>query len=244
MASTAVIAIGAIIMSNLFLLDTVKVQLDFLWLGMSLLGIAYALIIATGMLGQDITQGIAYLFLPHMQRHAYLLARILGIIAGLLLLLTLMTLVSMLSLAWGLNHSSAAAIHGVTLWAATILGSVALLQSLTVLSIVTFICSWASGPIEMMLFSSAFTGLAYLLPSVMQAMTSHVVMTQIPGWTAALIHAVDYLFPDMTGAQLALSVAHGLPLPPIEISWFLIAQIGYMMTLSAIGFLLFARRDL
>jgi len=244
MASTIVIGIGAMAISNLFLLEIIKVQIDFLWLGMSMLASIYVLVIATSMLGQDITQGIAYLFLPHMDRHAYLLARVLGIITGLLLLLALMTLIAMLSLTWGLNHNPGAQTHGVMWWAPAIMAGIALLQSLTVLAIVIFTCAWATGLVEMLLFSIAFTGLAYLLPSVMQSMMSSEVMAQIPAWTAALIHAVDYLFPDMTGASISLSIAHGVALASGDLLWFVIAQVGYIIALSAAGFLLFARRDL
>jgi len=230
--------------SNLFLLENIKVQLDLLWLGMSLLTTFYVLVIAGSLLAQDFTQGIASLFLPHMSRSTYLRARVFGIIAGLLLLLAVMTLVATATLAWGLNYTPTAQAHGVSWWAPLMLSGMTLLQSLTILSIVIFTCSWASGLVEMMLFSGVFTGLAFLLPSVMQTMTSTEVMAEVPDWTAALIHAVDYLFPDMTGARIALAIAHGLPLPPAELTWFLIAQMGYIMLLAAAGFLLFSRRDL
>jgi len=244
MGSTIVIGIGAMTISNLFLLETVKVELDFLWLGMSLLATVFMLVIATGLLAQDFTQGIAYLFLPHMSRQTYLLARVSGIVAGLLLLLALMAAVATATVTWGLHHTTAAQTHGIIWWSPVMLTGMALLQSLTVLSIVIFTCSWASGLVEMILFSTVFTGLAYLLPSVMQAMTSAEVMAQVPGWTAMLIHAVDYLFPDMTGAQMALAVVHGLPVSSAELAWFVISQAGYIMILSAAGFLIFARRDL
>ena len=244
MASTVIIAIGAMAISNLFLLETVKVELDFLWLGMSLLATVFMLVVATGLLAQDFTQGVVYLFLPHMSRQTYLLARISGIVAGLLLLLTLMALVATATVTWGLHHTPAAQAHGIVWWSPVMLIGMALLQSLTVLSIVIFTCSWASGLVEMILFSTVFTGLAYLLPSVIQAMTSAEVMAQVPAWTAMLIHAVDYLFPDMTGAQMALAVVHGLPVPSSELAWFVISQTGYIMILSAAGFLIFARRDL
>jgi len=242
--STLLIAAGAMAISNLFMLENIKVQLDLLWLGMSLLTTFYVLFVAGNLLAQDFTQGTASLFLPHMPRSTYLLARIFGIIAGLLLLLAIMMLIATATLAWALNHTPEAQAHGVVWWSAFIFSGMALVQSLTILSIVIFTCSWASGLVEMMLFSCVFTGLAYLLPSVMQAMTSAEVMAEIPDWTAALIHAVDYLFPDMTGAQMALAVVHGLPLPPAELAWYLIAQIGYIMLLATAGFLLFSRRDL
>jgi len=243
-ALTLLIAIGAMAVANLFLLENIKVQLDLLWLGMSLLSIAYILVIGANILSQDFTQGIIYLYLPHMSRHSYLLARIIGIIAGLILLLAVMTVVATTTLALSMQHTPPARLHGVTWWTPTLFSGMALLQSVTVLSIVIFICSWASGLVEMILFSCAFTGLAYLLPPVIQAMTSAEVVAQIPDWMAALIHAVDYLFPDMTGAQLSLSVTHDLALPPSELAWFVTAQVGYIMILSAAGFLLFARRDL
>ncbi|WP_018295310.1 hypothetical protein [Mariprofundus ferrooxydans] len=243
-ASTVVIGIGAMAISNLFLLETIKVELDFLWLGMSLLATVYMLVVAVGLLAQDFTQGIAYLFLPHMSRQTYLLARISGIVAGLLLLLALMMLVATATVAWGLHHTPAGQTHGITWWSPAILTGMALLQSLTVLSIVIFTCSWASGLVEMILFSTVFTALAYLLPSVIQAMTSTEVMAQVPEWAAILIHAVDYLFPDMTGAQMVLAVVHGLPVPSAALVWFVISQVGYIMILSAVGFLIFVRRDL
>lgn len=244
LASTLVIGIGAMAISNLFLLETVKVELDFLWLGMSLLATVFMLVVAAGLLAQDFTQGIAYLFLPHMSRQTYLLARVSGIIAGLLLLLVLMMLIAIATVTWGLHHTQAAQTHGIAWWSPAILIGMALLQSLTVLSIVIFTCSWASGLVEMILFSTVFTALAYLLPSVMQAMTSAEVIAQVPGWTAMLIHTVDYLFPNMTGAQMALAVVHGLPVPSVELFWFVASQIGYIMIMSAAGFLIFARRDL
>jgi len=244
LASTIAIAIGAMSISHLFLLETIKVQLDFLWLGMSVLSATYILVLATGILAQDITQGTACLFLPHMSRHAYLLARVCGIITGLILLLAVMMVAATATLTWDLGHTPTAQAHGVHWWSPLILTAMTALQSLTVFSIVIFTCAWATGLIEIMLFSVAFTGMAYLLPPVIQAMTSVEVMAQVPVWTAMLIHAVDYLFPDMTGAQMALAVAHGLPLPPAELAWYLIAQIGYIMLLASAGFLLFAKRDL
>ncbi|MDX8406051.1 MAG: hypothetical protein R8K50_07860 [Mariprofundus sp.] len=242
--STFVLAIFAMVISQLFLLETIKVQLDFLWLGTSLLGITYILMIAASMLGQDISGHIAYLFLPHMPRTTYLLGRTLGILAGLLLLLGLMALISTLSLAFSLEQLPTSQPHDPAWWSPLLLSGIALLQSTTVLAIVVFTAAWASGFIEMLLFSTAFTGLAYLLPSVLAAMTTSEVLAQTPAWVASLIHGVDYLFPDMNGGEVALSLAHGLSLNPGDIGWLCTAQIGYTMMIFATGILLFARRDL
>ena len=242
--STLLLTISAMVISQLFLLETVKVQLDFLWLGTSLLGIAYILIIGANMLGQDISGHISYLFLPHMPRTTYLLGRILGILSGLLLLLGLMSVLSTLSLAWSLSQMQTPQPHSPDWWGPILLAGIALLQSITVLAMVVFTAAWASGFIEMLLFSTAFTGLAYLLPSVISAMTTSEVLAQTPPWVSALIHGIDYLLPDMTGGQIALSLAHATTLNMAEIGWLCDAQFGYAIMIFAAGILLFARRDL
>jgi len=242
--STLVLTIFAMVISQLFLLETIKVQLDFLWLGTSLLGISYILMIGANMLGQDISGHISYLFLPHMPRTTYLLGRILGILAGLLLLLGLMSILSTLSLAWSLSHMPATQPHSPDWWSPILLAGIAMLQSVTVLAMVVFTAAWASGFIEMLLFSAAFTGLAYLLPSVIAAMTTIEVLAQTPAWIATLIHGVDYLLPDMTGGEIALSLAHATTLDIVELGWLCISQLGYAIMIYAAGILLFARRDL
>jgi len=244
LASTPVLALFAMVASQLFLLETIKVQLDFLWLSTSLLGISYILIIAASMLGQDISGHIAYLFLPHMPRTTYLLGRAVGILAGLLLLLGLMTIISTLSLYFSLSQLPAEQLHNPAWWSPLLLFAVALLQSTTVLAMVLFTAAWASGFVEMLLFSTAFTLLAYLLPYVVAAMTTSEVLTHTPAWITALIHGVDYLFPDMTGGDIAISLAHGIALDSIELGWLFAAQTGYSMMIVAAAVLLFARRDL
>jgi len=244
LASTLLVATFAMVVSQLFLLETIKVQLDFLWLGTSLLGITYILIIAASMLGQDISSHIAYLFLPHMPRTTYLLGRTLGILAGLFLLLALMCLISTLSLSFSLSQVTMPQMHNPAWWSPLLLSAMALLQSTTVLAIIVFTAAWASGFVEMLLFSTAFTALAYLLPSVIAAMTSSEVLAQTPAWVITLIHGVDYLFPDMSGGDIALSLAHGIALDWSEMGWLFTAQLGYSMMIFAIGLLLFSRRDL
>ncbi|TLS73951.1 hypothetical protein FE236_12450 [Mariprofundus erugo] len=244
LAATALFAIMALAVSNLFLLETVKVQLDFLWLGMSLLGAGFSLFIGTTLMGHDITRGTASLFLPHMDRHSYLLGRTAGLTLALTLLLALMAVLSTATVAWGLEHALPDRAAGISLWSAIIMGLFALLQSATILAMVLFTCSWATGVVEMMLFSSAFTLMAYLLPSVMSAITSSEVIAQVPAWSAAFIHTIDYLFPDMSGGQVALCIAHGLTLPTAELGWYLAGQCGYIITLVAAALLLFDRRDL
>jgi hypothetical protein len=75
-------------------------------------------------------------------------------------------------------------------------------------------------------------------------MTTAEVISQTPAWIAALIHGVDYLFPDMTGGDFSLALAHGIAIEISEVAWFCTAQIGYSMMLFAAGLVLFGRRDL
>lgn len=244
LGATVVLATAALAISNLFLLETVKVQLDFIWMGMSLLGAGFSLLIATTMLGQDISRGTASLFLTHMDRNSYLLARAAGLFTALALLLAAMAAISMITVAWGIEHAQPSRATGISFWAAATMSLFALLQSGTILAIVLFTCTWATGVVEMMLFSCAFTVMAYLLPSVTATMSSGEGMAQIPASSISFIHAMDYLFPDMTGGEIALSIAHGLPLQAVELGWYLAAQCGYIITLIAAALLLFTRRDL
>ena len=244
LAATIPLAIAAMVVSQLFLLETLKVQLDFLWLATSLSGLIYILIIGASMLGQDISGHISYMFLTRMPRNSYLLGRTLGIVTGLLILLLCMMAIASLSLFWSTSQLTTIPPHSPVWWSPALLSGVTLIHSCTLLSMVIFTAAWASGFVEMLIFSTAFAALTYLLPPVISAMTTTAVLSQIPGWLATLIHCIDYLFPDMSGGEIALSLAHNIPLDASEIGWFIMAQAGYTIMIFAAGSLLFTRRDL
>ena len=234
----------SVVFSQLFLLEISKVFIDFLWIFTSLLGVSYSLVIGAGILGQDLSGHLVYLFLPHMSRQRYLLGRMLGLFWALVLLLLMMMLTSLLALWWVNERMPGVFLHAPVWWSPVALVGLALIQSLTILVAVAFILSWASGLVEALLFSSAFTLLSYLLPSVFESMRSADVMARMPAWLVDLLRVVDYLFPDMTGGRIALSLAHHLSLDWHAVGWFVVAQVGYSVMIFAFGLLLFVQRDL
>jgi len=244
MAMAFLINIAALVVSNLYLLELSKVQIDVLWTGTSILALAYVLFIATTLLAGDIAGQVAYLFLPKLNRQQYLLGRFAGLALGLVALMSLTAFVSGGFLAWTIAHTAVSYHAGASIWAGLQLAAMASLQGMTLLAAILFIASWATGQAETLVFSIGFTLLAYLLPPVVAAMQSHEVLERVPPAVAASMHIVDYILPDMTAGNMALAIAHGFKVSTHDI-WLLIGQHGgYSLMMLAFALMAFARRDL
>jgi|UPI000377DA83 hypothetical protein len=235
--------VAAWVFSRFFLLELLKVQLDVMSAGAYLLGIVFILSCVVNLLGRDIGDKVCHFYLsPPITRHAYFLGRFFGVVA-VLLSLYLVILLGSGSLLW-LNGDLAATTYGVTGKTVFILAWVAWYQSVSLLGVVFFIASWATGMAEILLFSTAAAGVMWLFPPILEVLNSPVMAQEVPTTIATILNTIAWLLPDMTGGKIILAASHGQLLDGLAMLMHALGHLGYALAMLALGLLFFLRRDL
>ncbi|MFC1545857.1 hypothetical protein ACFL4I_00380 [Pseudomonadota bacterium] len=238
-----ILPLAAVVFSNLFLLEMGKVRIDTLAAGERIIAALYILVIVVSLIGSDIARGTSYLFLtPPNTRRDYLIGRFLGVTTGLFILMLCAALGGEAVITLSMISDIPTYRHGLDYGNGALLAMFVFYQHISVLAAIMFICVWATGTAEMMVFSFGMIVLAWSLPAVLQAMQSREVLQHVPESVAVLLKSISYLFPKLNGAEIALALGHGLPITGI------IAHVaehsGYALFMFGLALYTFSKRDL
>ncbi|RME32316.1 MAG: hypothetical protein D6794_12835 [Deltaproteobacteria bacterium] len=244
-ALSLLLNLAGLVIAKLFLLETIKVLGDILWLGNGLLLMMYTLFLGCTLFGRDLGEYVVHFFVPAMSREAYFAGRLLGLACGLLLLLSLQAFEGMAALA--LHRADAPPVpltHAISMAAPWLLFLLALLWGLAALGILAFVCSWATAQAEMLTFSAAFLVLFAWTPEVLSFLQNPDVASQTPAIVQSLLKALGWIMPAVTPGDLALAIVHAIPLNAGDWLATGATSVGVSLITLVLGFLLLKRRPL
>jgi len=237
--------LSALVVAGLFLLETVKVLGDILWLGNALLLTMYTLFLGCALFGRDLGEHVVHFFVPAMRRETYFAGRLLGLGCALALLLALQALEGMATLA--LHRSAAPPVpltQAVSPFMPWTLFALALLWGLVALGILAFVCSWATAQSEMLTFTASFLALFAWTPEVLAFLQNPEVASQTPALIQGLVTALGWLLPAVTPGDLALAAVHAIPVDTGDWLTLGATSVGFAITAMTLGFMLLKRRPL
>ncbi len=245
-AFALLLPVFAIIFSKLFMLEVTKVQIDVMAGGSYLLGIVFLLSTVVTLLGNDLGSRVCFFFLiPPVQRTEYLLGRFFGIVA-VVTLLYLLLLITTEILVWiSLRDEIPFYRHGISWMTGIMVAWTAWYQTISLLSVVFLVCTWASGTAEMLVFSSSAAFIYWVFPAILVAIQAkNNIEHTTPELLIQIIKAVTWLLPDMTGGSLVLAFEHGIAISTSSIILHAGGHLGYTIIMLLIAIFIFSKRNL
>ncbi|MDQ6975850.1 MAG: hypothetical protein Q9M22_04695 [Mariprofundaceae bacterium] len=236
----------AFLFSKLFMLEVSKVQIDVMAAGAYLMGIVFILSTVVTLLGNDLGSKVCYFFLtPPIRRQDYLLGRFFGLVV-VVTLLYIVLLIGVEGLVWySLEYEDPFYRHGISWITGVMVAWTAWYQTLSLLSVIFMICTWASGVAEMLVFSSSAAFIYWVFPAILSAIQAkNDIDSIVSDKLANIIEMLAWLLPDMTGGSLVLAFEHGIAVDYQVVFMHAAGHLGYTIIMMLLAFLIFMRRDL
>jgi len=234
------------VFSQLFMLEVTKVALDAMVGGSYLLGIVFLLSTVVTLLGKDIGEHVCYFFLPPpIQRYSYILGRFLGAMIVLSLLYLLLLVGTEVLIVLSFKHELAIHRHGIDWMTGVMIVWTAWYQSVSLMGAIFFICAWATGVAEMLVFSSSAAFIYWVFPPILAAMKAkNDVDGLVSDGLKQSIEGIAWLFPDMTGGSIVLAYEHGITISSTVLVAHALGHLGYAALMLGLAVMIFSKRNL
>ena len=237
--------IGAIVIASLFLSDVGKVYVDGIAGASQLLAMVFMLFMAVSLLGSDVYQKICYLLLnPPVKRSDYFIGRYFGLCLAFLVMLAVLLFSSSVAGILFLRDKAEIYQSGFSWMMLAQMMFFYFFQYISILGVIFFLVSWASGNAEIMLFAVAALLFSWLFPPILKALQDPLVQENVPQAVTAMLQGIYEVLPHLEGAQISLLLSHGSVISFIDTMFYMLEHIAYSLVFFMLGLLLFNRRDL
>ncbi len=234
-----------IVLGSLFMVDIGKVYVDAIAASSQVLAMVYFIFLVVTMMSRDIFDRICYMLLtPPVTRMDYYIGRFVGFQMGFVALLLLLLLSSAIVGLLYIGEKPAFYQSGFSPWLLAWMVFFHFVQYISILGVIFFIVSWSSGNVETMLFSIAVLLFAWVFPPVLKAMQNPDVASDTPGGVVLLLQWVYEVLPHLQGAEISLSLAHGVAISLADTLLYVAEHVLYALVCFILGLLIFQRRDL
>lgn len=239
------VPLTGIIFSNLFLVDLGKVYMDVMTGGAHLLALIFVLFLAAPLLARDIDQRICYILLiPPIQRWQYLCGRFAGLTIAFIVLMMVLTLCGLIGTWLFIDSNYAMHQSDITALSVPLLVFFIFFQHISLIGLLFFFFSWATGTAEIMVFTIAAAIFAWIFPPILQALQDPEVARQIPEWLQALLQAFYQMLPHLNGGDIALALAHGERIEMLATLAYCTEHLSYAIIALLLAIIAFRHRDL
>ncbi|MFV0438921.1 MAG: ABC transporter permease [Desulfopila sp.] len=243
-ASLLLILFGVLI-SGLFMRDTLKVMLDICLSAVSIGGLLVPFFIAVNSLSGDIEQRTIYTILArNITRNSYVTGKFLGLSILCAIIMTILTLATLLAVLLAATIYPAHFFEKFSV-VPILLSSAMSFLGIQVLSSAVFL--WCSITTSSFL-ATLLTISTYIIGHTVEDVVRFISM-QISGVKIALTNkltawATLYIFPNLAAFDLKQQAAHSLPVPLTEIGLLVVYGLAYSAIMLLLAAFFFRRRDL
>ncbi|MDQ7004203.1 MAG: hypothetical protein Q9N67_04495 [Ghiorsea sp.] len=246
LASTLLAPLFGAVLSSLFMMDIGKVYMDGVMAFVHFISMAFILFIAASLLARDIEQKVCYLLVVQpASREAYWIGRFFGFVLAYVLLVSLLVIESVLLGEFIFSAKAAVYLAGYSWLNMSLLIFLHSFQYISLLALVFFIVSWATGLAEIIFFSTMGLILSWVFPQLLLVMGQSQGVEGAPVLLYQIFEWIYQLLPHLNGANIALLLTHGDErLTVADMSLYIMEHVGYAGVFLGLGIWLFRQRDL
>jgi len=236
------ICLADFIISDLFMLDVVKVSIDIALSAVSISGLLLIFFLGIPLLARDLDKRTIYMVICRpISRGEYILGKFFGFC---LLLFVSTTLLSVFACAtikvMTLIYKSYTPMH--FSWLKIAVGLFSIFVSLCVMqAVVLFFASFASGFFITSIFSLVTYFIGQNIGSVKRILAT---VQDVSPVIKTILKVASWIFPRLSAFDLKTMAAHGLPLKISFLIWNYVYGISYTAILLILAILIFRKRQL
>jgi len=244
--STLVAPLFGVLLASLFMIDIGKVYMDGVMAVVHFLSMVFVLFIVASLMSRDLEQKVCYLFVVKpANRVTYFWGRFFGFLSAYAILVLALFVISGFVGELFLSGKPELYLAGFSVSNLFSLIFLTSFQYISLLGLVFFIVSWATGFAEIILFSSVALLFSWVFPPILAVIGGGPTLGDSSSLLYEFLNIIYHVLPHLNGGNLLLNLTHqqtGISLSDFMI--YCLEHIGYAGVLLISGIWFFKRRDL